>query len=152
MGEDEAHRQQEELFKGKFDLEDFRKQIVHVKNMGSMSDLMKKIPGLNQSGADDLGGIDVDEEIKRIEGMIDSMTLDERRDPSLIDNARRRRIAAGSGADLADVSGLVKQFDTMAAVVKQMAQMNLIGKIKTLNDLGKTADDPPRYRSFFSQN
>ena len=57
---------------------------------------MSKIPGLNQMGLDQLGGIDADEEIKRIQGSIDSMTPDERSDPGVIDISRRRRIAAGS--------------------------------------------------------
>ena len=78
VDEEEAQRQQEKLAKGKFDLDDFRKQIVSMKKMGSMRDLMSKIPGLNQMPLDDLGGIDADEEIKRIQGIIDSMTPDER--------------------------------------------------------------------------
>jgi signal recognition particle subunit SRP54 len=146
MDEEEALRQQQQLLKGKFDLDDFRKQIVTMKSMGSMQDLMKKIPGLGSLGADELGGIDADEEIKRIQGMIDSMTLAERRDPKLIDISRRRRIAAGAGVDPADVSGLVKQFDAMAAVVKQMAQMSFIDKMKTLTGLGQAAVANPAAR------
>jgi signal recognition particle subunit SRP54 len=138
---EEAKRQQEKLAKGKFDLEDFRKQIVNMKKMGSMRDLMSKIPGLNQMPA--LDSVDADEEIKRIQGIIDSMTLDERGDPGLIDISRRRRIAAGSGVEPADVSGLVKQFDAMAAVVKQMAQMTMLDKIKTLTGLGQAAAANP---------
>jgi len=143
MDEDEARRQQEQLARGKFDLDDFRKQIVQMKKMGSMRDLMSKIPGLNQMGLDELGGIDADEEIKRIQGIIDSMTPDERSDPRLIDISRRRRIASGSGVDPADVSGLVKQFDAMAAVVKQMAQMSMLDKIRTLTGLGRVAASNP---------
>ena len=77
----EALRQQERLAKGKFDLDDFRNHIVNMKKMGSMRDLMSKIPGLNQMGLDEVGGIDADEEIKRIKGIIDSMTPDEQSDP-----------------------------------------------------------------------
>ena len=146
VDEDEARVQQERLAKGKFDLDDFRKQIVNMKKMGSMRDLMSKIPGLNQMGLDELGGIDADEEIKRIQGIIDSMTPDERSDPTLIDISRRRRIAAGSGVDPADVSGLVKQFDAMAAVVKQMAQMSMLDKIRTLTGLGRAAATNPAAR------
>src|SRR4051794_2313441 len=136
---EEAQRQQEKLAKGKFDLEDFRKQIVNMKKMGSMQDLMSKIPGLNQMPLDAFGGADPEEEIQRIQGMIDSMTPAERSNPELIDIPRRRRIAAGSGVDPADVSGLVKQFDAMAAVVKQMAQMSMLDKIRTLTGLGQAA-------------
>ncbi|HEX3450966.1 MAG TPA: signal recognition particle protein [Isosphaeraceae bacterium] len=146
VDEEEARVQQERLAKGKFDLDDFRKQIVNMKKMGSMRDLMSKIPGLNQMGLDELGGIDADEEIKRIQGIIDSMTPDERSDPTLIDISRRRRIAAGSGVDPADVSGLVKQFDAMAAVVRQMAQMSMLDKIRTLTGLGRAAATNPAAR------
>jgi signal recognition particle subunit SRP54 len=111
-----------------------------------MRDLMSKIPGLNQMPLEEMGGIDADEEIKRIQGIIDSMTPDERSDPSLIDISRRRRIAAGSGVDPADVSGLVKQFDSMAAVVRQMAQMSMLDKLRTLTGLGRAAAMNPAAR------
>jgi signal recognition particle subunit SRP54 len=146
VDEEEARRQQERMARGKFDLDDFRKQIVNMKKMGSMQDLMSKIPGLNQMASEDLGGIDADEEIKRIQGIIDSMTPAERSNPDLIDISRRRRIAAGSGVEPADVSGLVKQFDAMAAVVKQMAQMTMMDKIRTLTGLGRAAAMNPAAR------
>jgi signal recognition particle subunit SRP54 len=146
MDEEEARRQQELLAKGKFDLDDFRKQIVNMKKMGSMRDLMSKIPGLNQMANDQLAGIDADEEIKRIQGIIDSMTPAERSDPALIDISRRRRIALGSGVDPSDVSGLVKQFDGMAAMVKQMAQMSILDKFRSLTALGRVAATNPAAR------
>jgi signal recognition particle subunit SRP54 len=146
VDEEEALRQQERLAKGKFDLDDFRNHIVNMKKMGSMRDLMSKIPGLNQMGLDEVSGIDADEEIKRIKGIIDSMTPDERSDPELIDASRRRRIAAGSGVDPADVSGLVKQFDGMAVLFKQMAQMSMLDKIRTLTGLGRAAAMNPAAR------
>ena len=68
MDEDEARRQQEQLAKGKFDLDDFRKQIGTMKKMGSMRDLMSKIPGMGQMGMENLAGVDADEEVKRIRG------------------------------------------------------------------------------------
>jgi signal recognition particle subunit SRP54 len=83
----------------------------------NLRNLMSKIPGMSQMGME---LISVDEEVSRIQAIIDSMTPAERRDPSLIDRSRQRRIASGSGADPADVSGLVKQLDAMAAVVKNM--------------------------------
>jgi signal recognition particle subunit SRP54 len=143
MDEEEARRQQEQLAKGKFDLDDFRKQLGTMKKMGSMRDLMSKIPGMGQMGMENLGGVDADEEVKRIEGIIDSMTPAERRNPELIDISRRRRIASGSGVDPSDVSGLVKQFDQMAAVIKQMAQMSMMDKVRTLTGLGRVAATNP---------
>jgi signal recognition particle subunit SRP54 len=62
---------------------------------------------------------DIDDEVRRIQGIIDSMTEAERRDPSLISFSRQRRIASGSGVDPADVSGLVKQFDAMATTLRR---------------------------------
>ncbi len=82
VDEEEAQRQQEKLARGKFDLDDFRKQIVTMKKMGSMRDIISKIPGMP---VEELGEVDADEEIKRIQGIIDSMTPAERNDPSLID-------------------------------------------------------------------
>jgi signal recognition particle subunit SRP54 len=103
-----------------FNLNDFRKQIDTMQNMGSMRDVIAKIPGMGSKDLANLGGIDVDEEVKRIKGIIDSMTAAERRDPGLIDKSRRNRISIGSGADAADVAGVLKQFDGMADVVRQM--------------------------------
>ncbi len=143
---EEAQRQQEKLARGKFDLDDFRKQIVNMKKMGSMRELLSKIPGLNQMPLDALGGVEPDEEIRRIEGMIDSMTPAERSDPAIIDISRRRRIAAGCGVDPADVSGLVKQFDAMAAMFKQMSQMSMMDRLKTLTGLGRAAATNPAAR------
>src|SRR3954451_21960022 len=96
VDEEEAKRQQEKLAKGKFDLNDFRQQIVQMKKMGSVKELMGKIPGLSQMPVD-LDELDADGEVKRIQGIIDSMTPEERRNPHQIDIPRRRRIAVGSG-------------------------------------------------------
>jgi signal recognition particle subunit SRP54 len=145
VDEEEALRQQERLAKGKFDLDDFRKQIVTMKKMGSVRDLMSKIPGLNQMPLD-TSGIDADLEVKRIQGIIDSMTPAERSDPALIDISRRRRIASGSGVEPADVSNLVKQFDVMAAMFRQMAQMSMLDRIRTLTGLGRAAALNPSAR------
>jgi signal recognition particle subunit SRP54 len=133
---EEAARQQEKLNKGKFDLNDFRQQIAQMKKMGSMKELMGKIPGLSQM-AGQLDGVDADGEVKQLQGIIDSMTPVERADPHKIDISRRRRIAAGAGVEPSAVSGLVKQFDAMAAMVKQMASMSMMDKLRALTGLGK---------------
>jgi signal recognition particle subunit SRP54 len=144
---EEARRQQERLAKGKFDLNDFRQQIVQMKRMGSVRELMSMIPGLNQL-PEDLGGIDTEAEIKRIQGIIDSMTQVERSRPDLIDMSRRRRIAAGAGVDPSDVSGLIKQFDAMATMVRSMSQMSMFDRIKALTGLGRAAAANPSARIF----
>ncbi len=150
VDEDEARVQQGTARQGqKFDFDDFRKQIVHMKNMGSMRDLMSKIPGLNVFRWGQMNWAESTRTRRSpgIQGIIDRLTLDEREatQPS-IDIFWRRRIAAGSGADPADVSGLVKQFDAMAAVVKQMAQMSMLDKIRTLTGLGRAAATNPAAR------
>jgi signal recognition particle subunit SRP54 len=147
VDEEEARRQQEKLAKGKFDLTDFRQQIVQMKKMGSVKDLMGKIPGLNQL-AGDLEGMDADGEVKRIQGIIDSMTAAERTNPHLIDIPRRRRIAAGAGVEPADVSDLVKQFDAMAEFVKRMATMTMLDKIRAITGLGKAGAFNPGTKLF----
>ncbi len=97
---------------------------------------MWMIPCMSQM-AGGLEGVDADGEVKRIQGMIDSMTKAERSDPHIIDISRRRRIAAGAGVEPSDVSGLVKQFDGMASFVKQMASMSMLDKIRAMTGLGK---------------
>jgi signal recognition particle subunit SRP54 len=144
---EEAKRQQERLAKGKFDLNDFRQQIMQMKKMGSVRDLMGKIPGLSQMPVD-LDSLDADGEVQRIQGIIDSMTPPERSRPDLIDMSRRRRIAAGAGVDPSDVSGLVKQFDAMAAFVRSMSQMSMLDKVRALTGLGRAAAINPGARLF----
>lgn len=136
ISEEEALRQQERMAKGKFDLNDFRNQILQMKKMGPVKDLLGKIPGMNQM-AGQLEGVDADAEVRRIQGIIDSMTPKERSTPSLIDTPRRRRIAAGAGVDPSDVSGLIKQFDGMAALIKQMSQMSLMDRVRALTGMGR---------------
>lgn len=150
VDQEEAQRQQEKLAQGKFDLNDFRQQIVQMKKMGSIKELMGKIPGLNQMSVD-LDNIDADGEVKRIQGIIDSMTPGERRDPHQIDIPRRRRIAGGAGVDPADVSSLVKQFDAMAALVKQMSQMSMLDKVRAMSGLGRAGAFNPGAKLFASK-
>ena len=104
--------------------------------MGPVMDLLGNIPGMNQM-AGQLEGVDADKEVRRIQGIIDSMTPRERSTPGVIDIARRRRIAAGAGVDPADVSGLIKQFDGMAALIKQMSQMSLMDRVRALTGMGR---------------
>jgi signal recognition particle subunit SRP54 len=145
VDQEEAKRQQEKLAQGKFDLNDFRQQIVQMKKMGSVKELMGKIPGLNQMPVN-LDDIDADGEVQRIQGIIDSMTPAERKNPHVIDISRRRRIAEGSGVDPSDVSSLVKQFDAMAALVKQMSQMSMLDKIRAMTGLGRAGAFNPGAR------
>jgi signal recognition particle subunit SRP54 len=136
---DVARKQQEKLAKGKFDLTDFRQQLGQVKSMGPVGDILKMIPGMGNLAQtlDADGGVDADGDLRRLQGIIDSMTLAERKDPKQIDISRRRRIAEGAGVDPSDVSDLVKQFDAMADMVKKMASLTMMDKIKAITGMGK---------------
>ncbi|MFH1110682.1 MAG: signal recognition particle protein [Planctomycetota bacterium] len=112
---------------GKFTLDDFLGQLRKMKEMGSMKDLIKKIPGM----AEMVGDEEIDEtELVRFEAAIQSMTPSERANPKLIDTSRRRRIARGAGVDPADVSQLVKQFEPMRNMMKMMSGQSFMQRLK----------------------
>lgn len=132
----EAEEIQRKMEKGALTLEDFLDQMRKVQNMGSIRGLMQKLPGMGSA----MGEMELDEgEIPRMEAIILSMTRKERKDPSLIDASRRRRIARGSGCDPQDVSGLVKQFTQMRDMMKAMAGMSMMNRMKSLVGLSQAA-------------
>ncbi len=133
---DEAEKIQKKMAKGTLTLDDFLDQVRKVQKMGSIKGLMKMMPGMGAA----IDDIDVDEdEIGRMEAIILSMNRKERKDPSIIDSSRRRRIAKGSGSDAQDVSGLVKQFSMMCNQMKAMAGLSMMGKMKSLAGLSQAA-------------
>jgi signal recognition particle subunit SRP54 len=114
---EEAEKMQNKMMAGTFGFDDFLKQMRAVRKMGGIGSMLKLIPGLGSQ----LGQMDIDErEINKMEGIVHSMTMAERKDPDLIDSSRRRRIAAGCGRNVQDVAGLIKTFkrsrDMMRAV------------------------------------
>jgi signal recognition particle subunit SRP54 len=105
------------LRKSTFSLQDFLEQLRQIKKMGPLSDLLAMIPGVGSQ----ISAADVDEKaLVRIEAMICSMTAEEREKPHLIDGNRRRRISKGSGTSVQDINRLLKQFDSMKAMMKRM--------------------------------
>src|ERR687898_2346125 len=117
---EEAQAQSQKLLAGKFDFEDFLKQMQMIKKMGPLSGLLGMIPGMGKQLKDD--EID-DRQLGRVEAMITSMTVKERRNPKLLQNpSRARRIARGSGATQQDVQKLVKQFKEMQKMMAQMGK------------------------------
>ncbi len=119
MDRAEAERAAQRLMESRFTLEDFRSQIQQVKRMGPIDQLVQLIPGA--SGFAGAAQAAVDEgQLRRVEAIIDSMTPAERREPHLIKAGRRRRIAAGSGTSVADVNRLLRQFDEMQRVFRQL--------------------------------
>jgi len=116
---DQAVKFQEKVRKASWDLEDFLQQMQQIKKMGSLGDMLKKIPGMSKmlpAGMDDLA----EEELKYTEAIIYSMTTYERRNPKIINGSRRRRIALGSGTSVQEVNALLREFEKMKKMMKQM--------------------------------
>ncbi len=113
--EQQAEEAANRMLEGQFTLEDFLEQMAQVKKMGNLGSIMKMMPGMPK----ELRNQEIDDrELARIEGIIHSMTLAERRDPKLIDGSRRLRIANGSGVTTSEVNALLKQFGEMQKMMK----------------------------------
>ncbi len=134
---EEALAQQQKMLEGKFTLEDFRKQMRMMRKMGPMREIMKMIPGVGGMIDDNPDMENPEEDLRRIEGMIDSMTPDERNNPERIDRSRRNRIAKGSGNPPAEVNNLIKQFDAMAGMMQQMAGMGVKDRMRTVKEMSE---------------
>lgn len=111
----------ERILKGKFDLNDYIKQIKMMNKLGGFKNLLKMIPGFNKI---DTSTID-EKEFVKIQAMIESMTPKERSKPMIINGGRRKRIAMGSGCSVQDVNRLLKNYETMKKMVKQMKNMDM---------------------------
>jgi signal recognition particle subunit SRP54 len=128
IDEETAQELERKMRKEQFTLDDFLEQMKQVRKMGPLGNLLKMMPGVGQQ----LGDMQVDEkELDRLEAIILSMTPAERANPRLINGSRRRRIARGSGTSVQAVSQLVKQFDQMKKVMRQLAS----GKMPSLQQL-----------------
>ncbi|MCH2114391.1 MAG: signal recognition particle protein [Pirellulales bacterium] len=140
--QDEMVAQEERMRKGEFTLEDFKKQLGQIKRLGPMQKVMGMIPGMSGM-ADAMGDADPEQDMKRVFGIIDSMTAEERRQPSkIIDQSRRRRIAAGAGVEPNEVNDLVKQFDAMAQMMTQMAGKGMRERMKMVKEMQATMANP----------
>ncbi len=116
-----AEKLAKKVIKGKgFDLEDFREQLVQMKNMGGMASLMDKLPGMGQIPEAAKSKIMNDKSTIQMEAIINSMTPKERAFPDLIKGSRKKRIAAGSGTEIQDINRLLKQFKQMQKMMKKM--------------------------------
>ena len=115
---DQAKELEQKLLKQQFTLDDFLDQMRQVRKMGSMTDILKMIPGLSRALPKDFEIPEAD--LKRIEAIICSMTKRERQNPDVLNGSRRKRIAHGSGTQVADVNRLVKRFEEARKMMKQM--------------------------------
>jgi len=126
MDEKAAVALEKKLRKNQFTLEDFRDQMVQIRKMGSFSDLINMIPGMGKNKQ--LKNLEVDEkEFVRIEAVINSMTAQERRQHTIINGSRRKRIAKGSGTSLQDVNKLLKSYTQMLKMMKKINKGGIHG-------------------------
>ena len=118
--EDEAKRLNAKMRQNNFNFDDFLSQLEQVKKMGNIKDLMGMIPGMGKA----MKGLDIDDDsFKPVEAIIRSMTPKERQNPDIIDGRRRKRLADGSGRNITEVNNLMKQFEDMRKMMKQMNKM-----------------------------
>lgn len=133
VSEEEAEKLQAKLAKGEMTMDDFLKQLKSLRRMGPMKQLLGLLPGVGSLMKD----VNIDEkQLDRVEAMINSMTRDERAKPGVINNPRKRRIAQGSGTEQNDVGQLVKQFETINKLSRQMASMSAASKVRAVKELG----------------
>jgi signal recognition particle subunit SRP54 len=142
--QDELQRQQERLAKGEFTLDDFRKQMSQIKRLGSIGKLMSFIPGMGQLSKmmGDMN-VDGDDQMQTVGGIIDSMTQAERRNPKIIDQSRRERIAKGAGVAPHQINELVKMFMPMAEMMKSMAGKGGRDQMRMMSDLMQNMQKNP---------
>lgn len=151
----DAEKMQEKMLTAKFDFSDFLKQMRMLKNMGSLGGLMKLIPGMgNKLSSEQLQQGET--KLKQSEAMINSMTVEERRNPDLLSKSpsRRRRIARGCGYTEKDVSSLVSEFTKMRSLMQQMGQgqmpgmPGLAGMGNMLGPMGGNQPSSPGWRGY----
>ena len=124
IDEKEAEKTAKKMMKGNFDLEDFLNQLNQIKKLGPLENILKLLPGAKKMG---LNNVSIDPKVmKRTEAIILSMTMEERRNPSILKASRKKRIADGSGTTVADVNKLLNQFEDMKKMMKMMGS----GKLK----------------------
>ena len=134
IDQEEAQKLAEKLKRGKgFDLEDFKQQVAQMRKMGGLASLVDKLPAQLAQAAQ---GANVDDkQIRRIEGIINSMTPLERTKPELLKATRKRRIAAGAGVTVQEVNRLLNQFEQMQKMMKQMQKGGLAKMMRSMKGL-----------------
>ena len=120
----EAEKLQKAFQKQQFTLEEFLVQLQQIKRMGSMNSLLEMIPG-GKKLASQVDGEKAEKELKRVEAIINSMTIQERRNPALLNGSRRRRIAEGSGTSVTEINRLMKQFLEMKKMMQRVSKLGV---------------------------
>ncbi|MDX1945276.1 MAG: signal recognition particle protein [Pirellulaceae bacterium] len=125
------------LQSGEFTLDDFKVQLRQIMQPGLAMKMLKMLPGMGEM-TKMMEGTNPESEFRKVVGIIDSMTPQERRSPKVIDPSRRNRIARGAGVQVQDVNSLLKQYDMMAPMFKMMAGKSMMGRMQALNEIQKS--------------
>ena len=123
IDEEEARKLEQKMKKAEFDFDDYLSSMSQMKKMGGLSSILGMMPGMGQMKMPEFDEAEAEKGMKRTESIIYSMTPQERRNPSLLNPSRKRRIANGAGVDIAEVNRLVKQFEQARKMMKQLPGM-----------------------------
>ena len=141
--QEELARQEEKLRTGEFTLDDFRTQLKQIAQPGLIQKMMGLLPGMGQM-REMMNNVDAAKDVRRLIGVIDSMTKDERRNPTrIVDQARRRRIAAGAGVEPHEVNELIKQYDAMKQTMAGMVGLGMRDRMKMAQQMQAQAMQNP---------
>lgn len=133
----EAEKMAAKIKKGdKFDLNDFLEQLQQVKKMGDMGSMLEKLPAQFSGMAGQMQGPEAEKQLRRTEGIINSMTIEERTKPDLLKASRKQRIAKGAGVQVQEVNRLLKQFEQMQGMMKQFQRGGMQKMMRALGGLG----------------
>ena len=133
----EAEKMAAKIKKGdKFDLNDFLEQLQQVKKMGDMGSMLEKLPAQFSGMAGQMQGPEAEKQLRRTEGIINSMTIEERTKPELLKASRKQRIAKGAGVQVQEVNRLLKQFEQMQGMMKQFQRGGMQKMMRALGGLG----------------
>jgi signal recognition particle subunit SRP54 len=132
VSEQEAAELEAKMAKGEMTMEDFLRQLKSLRRMGPLKSLLGLLPGIGSA----LKNVHIDDKhLDRVEGIVNSMTVQERRKPDMINFSRRKRIAKGSGVTPDEVGGLTRQFATVSEMSRKMASMSAAQKVKAVKEL-----------------
>jgi signal recognition particle subunit SRP54 len=120
LDQEQSAEQAERMLSGNFTLEDFVNQLRQVRRMGPMHQILEMLPGSMGQVARSVDPRDAEKQLRQTEAIINSMTVEERRYPDILNASRRRRIARGSGTDVQDVNRLIKQFREVQKMMKTL--------------------------------
>ena len=135
VSEEERLKLEAQLEKGQFTLDDFRSHMMKVAKPGLMQKMMGLMPGIPKEVKQMMGNTDTSKQVKRMVGIIDSMTKEERRDPKVIDGSRKQRIAKGAGVQTKQINELLKQYNMMKPMLTSMAGKGGKGRMESMREM-----------------